>query len=432
VQSGRHKPSRELVRSLLNARGMDLRTGQPYWPLMSGCLADYPSLNHDEMADVAVVGAGVTGALVAYELSAVGADVVVLDRRHVAMGSSAATSGLLMYETDTSLEELERTVGRVGGLRTYRLGLDAIDRIASICKAENISCGFARRPALCVASTAGDVSALERECSRQLAGGFDTAFLTRGELESRYGLAGAAALRSKGDGEIDCYRFVHGLLAAAVQRGARVYDRTTVVAHRPDGDGIVLDTDGGPSVRARRAVSAGGYEVVPTLGRETGRLKSTWVFMSEPLSDKPWSERCLVWETARPYLYMRTTEDNRVLVGGEDEPFSDRHEDRRLLHEKAIRLRDKAHALFPSLDLEIACCWAGVFGTTRDGLPYIGSVPERPHTWFALGYGGNGITFSSTAARLITDAWLGRRNPDADMFRFDRAKSGSEARVRLR
>ena len=77
--------------------------------------------------------------------------------------------------------------------------------------------------------------------------------------------------------------------------------------------------------------------------------------------------------------------------------------------------------LFPSVSIEVAYAWAGVFGTTADGLPYIGVLPEHPHTYFALGYGGNGITFSAVAAGLIRDWWTGCENPDQALFSFDRA-----------
>jgi glycine/D-amino acid oxidase-like deaminating enzyme len=57
---------------------------------------------------------------------------------------------------------------------------------------------------------------------------------------------------------------------------------------------------------------------------------------------------------------------------------------------------------------------------TKDGLAYIGESPEKPGAWFALGFGGNGITMSMIAARLIADSFTGRANPDADIFRFGR------------
>jgi glycine/D-amino acid oxidase-like deaminating enzyme len=72
------------------------------------------------------------------------------------------------------------------------------------------------------------------------------------------------------------------------------------------------------------------------------------------------------------------------------------------------------------VDAERGCEWAGTFAETADGLPYIGTVPEFPHGYFALGYGGNGITFSLVAARIIRDAFTGRPNADAGLFGFER------------
>ena len=70
--------------------------------------------------------------------------------------------------------------------------------------------------------------------------------------------------------------------------------------------------------------------------------------------------------------------------------------------------------------MEIAYAWAGTFGTTDDGLAYIGPSPEWTNAYFALGYGGNGITMSLIAAEMIVDHYLGRANADAKLFRFDR------------
>ena len=133
-----------------------------------------------------------------------------------------------------------------------------------------------------------------------------------------------------------------------------------------------------------------------------------------------WPDRCLIWETRRPYLYLRTTDDGRVLAGGEDGPCAECHRSARWLRTKTARLAARVRRMFPALPFEVAFAWAGTFATTDDGLPFIGEADERPGVWFALGYGGNGITFSVIAARLIADAYAGRSNPDAAIFAFDR------------
>ena len=116
----------------------------------------------------------------------------------------------------------------------------------------------------------------------------------------------------------------------------------------------------------------------------------------------------------------RTTADNRVIVGGEDEDFRNPVRRDAALPKKTKRIVERFHDLFPDLDLRVAFSWAGTFGETDDGLAYIGQTPEWPHAYFALGYGGNGITYSALAAEIIRDKMLGKRNPYADLFRFDR------------
>ena len=60
------------------------------------------------------------------------------------------------------------------------------------------------------------------------------------------------------------------------------------------------------------------------------------------------------------------------------------------------------------------------FGETKDGLAFIGQIRQMPRCYFALGFGGNGITYSVIAAEIIRDALLQRPNADARLFRFDR------------
>lgn len=400
---------------------MDLRSGAAFWPLKDGLIRAYPPIDGDETADVAVVGAGITGALVAYRLTMAGANVVVLDKRDVANGSTAATTGVLLYETDTPLIELAAAVGEANAVRAWTLGIEAIDAIERLCQAVGDTSGFSRRPSLYLASSRRDRRPLEEECAFRQRHGFEVDWMASGTLTKQYGITGHGGIYGRGSAQVDGYRLTHALLGTVVSAGARVYDRTEVRRVTPEYEGVRIDTDRGPVVRARRVVWAAGYEAVQETQVRVGSRHSTWAFVSEPVADLgPWRDGVLIWETARPYMYARTTDDGRVMVGGEDEVFSRRHGNDRLRPKKTRRLLKRFSRLFPSIPVEVAYEWSGVFTTTRDGLPYIGTVPEHPHAWLALGYGGNGITFSMIAADLIRDAWLGRQHPDAHVFSFDR------------
>ena len=77
--------------------------------------------------------------------------------------------------------------------------------------------------------------------------------------------------------------------------------------------------------------------------------------------------------------------------------------------------------LYPGLeDIALDWQWEGLFATTRDGLPYIGPHRRYPRQLFALGYGGNGMTFGFLAARLLLEWYLGNRSPDHELFAFAR------------
>ncbi|MEJ0103567.1 MAG: FAD-binding oxidoreductase [Bacteroidota bacterium] len=133
-----------------------------------------------------------------------------------------------------------------------------------------------------------------------------------------------------------------------------------------------------------------------------------------------WYNNSLIWETASPYLYLRTTVDNRILIGGRDDDFTDAQKREKALASKARSLAAAVHTLFPAIPFRTDFSWAGTFASTKDGLPYIGSIPELPNTYFALGYGGNGITFSVIAAQIIRDILSGKKNNSLSIFSFNR------------
>ena len=93
---------------------------------------------------------------------------------------------------------------------------------------------------------------------------------------------------------------------------------------------------------------------------------------------------------------------------------------RNLYEQKAAQLCSDYEKLFPGKKLNPEFAWSGTFGKTKDSLPYIGEFKKTPNAYYALGFGGNGITFSVIAASMITDLILDHKNPEAEIFSFDR------------
>jgi glycine/D-amino acid oxidase-like deaminating enzyme len=130
----------------------------------------------------------------------------------------------------------------------------------------------------------------------------------------------------------------------------------------------------------------------------------------------------LAWEAADPYLYMRFTADQRIIIGGADEDILDASERDRKIPEKTRNLLGQFQDIrVVPVSVRPDYSWAGLFGTTIDGLPLIGRLPGHRNVFAAFGYGGNGITFSALAARLITDLiGAGTTSPLLESMAIDR------------
>lgn len=243
--------------------------------------------------------------------------------------------------------------------------------------------------------------------------------LRRSKISERFPFTAPAALWTHPAAEINPYRFAHALLAASVCQGAKIFDCTEVKEYDSHRRGVTLTMESGRVIESQKVVFATGYVAPQFLDQKIVRLKSTYAFISEPQEDH-WHRDCLIWESARPYLYVRSTPDGRVLVGGEDENFTNAKIRDALIGAKTEKLLDRFLGMFPGMEIEPAYAWARTFGETEDGLGYIGETAEFPHGYFALGYGGNGITYSAIAADILSDLIQGRPNADADIFRFDR------------
>ena len=111
------------------------------------------------------------------------------------------------------------------------------------------------------------------------------------------------------------------------------------------------------------------------------------------------------------------------MLGGGDRPHTHARSRKRVFREATQEVRDFFLQLYPTLaGVRVEYAWEGLFATTPDGLPYVGPHRRYPGHLFALGYGGNGMTFSLLAARLICERLTGRVTTDHDLFSFARLR----------
>ena len=218
----------------------------------------------------------------------------------------------------------------------------------------------------------------------------------------------------------------------AARAGARVFERSAVrrIESRRGGGGVrsagVRVRTGGGVVEARQVVIATGYatrQFRPLAGRF--RLVRTYVAATPPLDARARREiglaDVLLWDTRRPYHYARWTADHRLLLGGADRSIRGGPSAAARLSAAVAGIRGHFERLLPALgDVAIADAWEGRFANTPDSLPYVGPHRRYPGHAFALGYGGNGMTFGSLAGRLLVEQWQGVTSKDHALFTFHR------------
>ncbi|AIQ16916.1 amino acid oxidase [Paenibacillus sp. FSL H7-0357] len=405
---------------------MKLNSGQLPWGSSFPNPPSYPALEGDITCDCLIVGGGMGGAMSSYRLSLSGADIVLIDKRAIGDGSSHANTGLLQIANDKSLTACMNTFGEANGVLFYKLCQQAARRILELPDKLNIDPHIIPRSSLLYASTPEDVPALRLEHENLVSHGFDSEFWGQDKVSSHYAFSKPAALYSKGDAETNPFRTVHSLIDKARDNGVRIYEHTRARHYEYSAEGVTCITGNG-RIFAKKVIFAMGYETQEMKKDRGAELINTYAIMTKPLDHLPkWHERSLIWETARPYLYFRTTPDNRIIAGGKDEPLTDpERRDIRVLSQ-GQRLLEELEALFPEIrGIEAEYSWGAVFGSTRDGLPYMGPHPEYPHCYFIEGYGGNGTVYSMIAAELLADTLAGKYRPELELFSLTRSSKPS-------
>lgn len=366
--------------------------------------------------DIVIIGAGITGSIIAERLTANGHTVAILDRREPAMGSSAASTAQIMWTMDVPLTELAGKLGEAEAARrwkrVYRAVADFAQRIGEL----GIDAELVHAPTVYLEGSTLDADGLEREAAMLQKYGLPSIFLEAREVAARFGIGPRAAIVSEGGFTIDPVGVAHGMLAAAQSRGAAICFPHDAVAITHDAQGIIVELGSGDTIKTDHVIVATGYERAPWIVPDQFEILSTFVMATPPGTAPAWHEQAMIWEASDPYLYLRSDADGRIICGGEDQGEGDEQSRDAQIQRKAGTIAAKSGALLGRDPLTIERAWAATFASSPDGLPAIGPAANLPNVWLAAGYGGNGIAFSALAAEIIGQALNGSPDPDAECF----------------
>lgn len=365
--------------------------------------------------DVAVVGGGVIGLAIAFELAERGAAVRLFDREEPAHAASWAAAGMLAPYTEriadkallglcaASLDEYPRFVERIVGAG----GIDPGLRRNGVFYAAFSDDGFES-----LSRHARDLDSRGVRCT--------TLHREQARVEAPWcgeDLRGGVLVQS--EGYIHNRRLGRALVAACEARGVRV-ERSAEIELESDARRVLgLRTD-------RGFVAAGA--VVNACGAWAGHLHGVpadCVAPVEPIKGQmlalgmpvPFVHRA----TWVPGAYLVPRDNGRLLIGATVEAAGF---DLRVTPEGMHALLHAALAAAPSLsNLTMVETWSGLRPGTRDGLPILGDTPLGGY-FLATGHYRNGILLTPVTARLVADAIALR--PSAVLEPFSLARFGTE------
>lgn len=401
---------------------LDLKSGYPWWAVRNGLLHQFPALHADAVADVAIIGGGITAALIANELVEHGHSVVVIEQREIGGGSTAASTALLQYEIDTHMTELAQRYGQGDAWLAYDACARSLELLREVAAGLDDT-DFNWQDSLYYASRSRDRASLLAEFDLRQRHGLQVEWLEPDALMLRYGIHAPGAILSHQAAHVDPYRMANQLFTRMLGQGMAVHARTRIDKIETGTHGIRLHTNTGHQVAATHLVMAAGYANERWLERRVASNRSSYAFISQILPEGQLGplRNTMIWESARPYLYARATGDGRILVGGEDDSIDIPTRRDARVQRKAQILHRKFARVLGGVALEPAFSWAGTFAETADGLPFFGPHPQHgDRVLFAMAYGGNGITYSMLGAGLIRALIETRAHPLQALFSFDR------------
>jgi glycine/D-amino acid oxidase-like deaminating enzyme/nitrite reductase/ring-hydroxylating ferredoxin subunit len=382
----------------------------PYWS-DSASVPDFPKIDRDLDADVAVVGGGITGLTTAYLLMRAGKSVVLLERTRCGQIDTGHTSAHLTMATDVRLSELATRFGRSHAQAVWDAGLAAITQIEAIVRDHEIQCEFEWVDGYLHAPTgqtgSGDARTFEEEAHLASDLGFDVTFA------SEVPFARTPGVRIENQARFHPRKYLAGLTKAIRDDGGRIFEHSEADEFCEDPlrikangrwvslDDVVIATHN-PLVGLASTTAAAIFQTKLA-------LYTSYVIAGQVPHGK--IPDALFWDTAQPYHYLRIEpgrDHDLVIFGGEDHKTG-QADDTNACYERLERtLRDSLPEFVPTHR------WSGQVIETADGLPYIGRMTE--HQYAATGFSGNGLTFGTVAAMVIADSLLGRRNPWVELF----------------
>ena len=361
--------------------------------------------------DAVIVGGGYTGLMAALRLSQRGRSVAVLEKEAFGWGASGRNGGMVHPGFKLDPAELRRRWGERGRMM-YQASLDAFTLVEDTIKEGRIDCDYERTGHLYLAYRSRHLPHMEAE-ARMLREDFDLSarVITREELAGEIGTSVYhGGLLFERSGGLHPAKYLDGLMRAARDAGAHLYDRVSATLIARKGSAFRVETTRGKIDCGDVLVATNGYtdRLLPALRRRVIPVGS-YIIATEELSPERAAglipRRRMLFDSKNFLYYWRLSPDGRRMLFGGRASFAPT---------SMPKARDWLYAAMTRVHPQLAGvavdhAWGGQVGFTVDRMPHIGRIAGIT---YALGYCGTGVAMSTYFGRLAADWIAGEELPD--------------------
>ena len=378
-----------------------------YWEA-SEDLLNKNALNESIETDVCIVGGGIAGLTTAYLLAKAGKRIVVIDDGAIGGGETCRTTAHLSNALDDRIYRVEDWHGEEKAKLAVDAHTRAIGEIERIVETEKIDCDFLRVDGFLIEAEDGEDD-LQKELEAAHRAGFtEVEFVERAPIKD---FDTGKCLRFPRQGQFHVLKYLSGLAKAIEANGGILFSNTRAVEWTGE-DSPEVKTASGQTIHAKSIVLATNY---PIMSKMFAKLPAYRTYVIGARIPKDSIEKCLIWDTADPYIYVRTqAEDDYdvLIVGGEDHRTGQAED----FDARFGRLVQWTQKRFP-MATEILYKWSGQYLETHDGLAFIGRFSSsEPNVFLITGDSGMGMTHGTIGGMLVSDLILERTNPWEEVF----------------
>jgi glycine/D-amino acid oxidase-like deaminating enzyme len=393
---------------------------------------EFEKLNDDITADVAIVGAGISGMTTGYLLSKAGKKVAILDDGFIASGETGRTTAHITNALDDRYYSLEKLHGLSGAKLAAESHSAAINLIDTIIKSEGIDCAFERLDGYLFLDATDNSESLDKELlAVHNAGLSDVKLLEKSPL--RHSNMGSC-LCFPNQGQFQPLSYISALARVITSKyHSNIYTQTHADVIKFEGENGLIKTSDGFEITALNIVLATNAPIVDKVSKIYDKQQAYRTYVIAANIQKAAIPKALYWDTGnqkskesiKPYHYVRTQEREKddkydlLIVGGEDHKTGT-IKDEKEINNRFERLENWMRNRFP-VKGPLVYRWSGQVMEPADGLAFIGRNPgPDKNVYIATGDSGNGITHGTLAGIILSDLILGKNNPWAELYSPDR------------